>query len=173
LGQTPGKLKLKSCFLAESVFFPEDAITFPVRNVFWEFSFCGSNLCLCSEPVLAIRLALRIETHNIMLKMLPFLQVAAGHNPHGAVEPGWVLPRSSFPAGQITSSAADMLVRKRLNFVHFFLSTMIIFIKTARDDHSEKLKNVRSLADLRPFHAGRWRAAALKRGDALNAYTHG
>jgi hypothetical protein len=51
---------------------------------------------------------------------------------------------------------------------------MIIFIKTARDDHSEKLKKCPvSLADLRPVHAGRWRAAALKRGDALNAYTHG
>ena len=39
--------------------------------------------------------------------------VAAGHSVHGRVEPGWTLPRVSFAAGQITSSAADMLIYGR------------------------------------------------------------
>ncbi len=39
--------------------------------------------------------------------------VAAGHNIHRRVESGWTLPRVSFPAGQITSSAADMLIYGR------------------------------------------------------------
>ena len=39
--------------------------------------------------------------------------VAAGHSPSGSVEDGWVLPRVSFPAGQITSSSSDMLLYGR------------------------------------------------------------
>lgn len=39
--------------------------------------------------------------------------VAAGHSVQGRVEPGWTLPRVSFPAGQITSSSADMLTYGR------------------------------------------------------------
>jgi hypothetical protein len=39
--------------------------------------------------------------------------VAAGHSIHKRVEPGWTLPRVSFAAGQITSSAADMLIYGR------------------------------------------------------------
>ena len=39
--------------------------------------------------------------------------VAVGHSLAGEVEDGWCLPRSSFPAGQISASAADMITYGR------------------------------------------------------------
>ena len=56
---------------------------------------------------------LRMEQSFFFAEDVVTRPVAAGHSVSGGVEDNWVLPRSSFAAGQISSTASDMLTYGR------------------------------------------------------------